>query len=248
MLSKLQNKYIRSLSLQKFRAQHGVFIAEGVKIVEEWLQSNWKIQHIVAVEEWVAQHTSALARHPEALLHVVNNFELEALSALKTPNQVLIVVQMPEANSTIPEAGWVLALDTIQDPGNMGTIMRIADWFGITHMLCAEGCVDAFSPKVVQAAMGAHLRVHLHVGDLTQILPAVKLTKYAATLNGASCIGTERTTSGLLIIGNESKGIGHEVLALADRQVTIPRGPGSGAESLNAAVATGILCALLLPC
>jgi TrmH family RNA methyltransferase len=248
MLSKLQNKYIRSLSQHKFRLEYGVFIVEGVKIVAEWLQSTCQIQHIVAVEEWVAQHTAAIARHPEAELHVVKQHELESLSELRTPNQVLAVVRQNGISPVKPKEGWVLALDGIQDPGNMGTILRIADWFGIHHIVASPDSVDFYNPKVVQAAMGAHLRISLSTADLPEALGNIGFTKYAATLNGTPCQNVARPASGVLIIGNESKGISEPVLALADQEVTIPRGPGSGAESLNAAVAAGILCALLLPC
>jgi TrmH family RNA methyltransferase len=141
---------------------------------------------------------------------------------------------------------WYLALDDIQDPGNMGTIIRIADWFGIHHVVCSPGCVDGYNPKVVQSAMGAHLRVNLYQAPLVPFLSAVQVPKIAAVLKGENIYTVNRMEAGVLIIGNESKGISESVVAMATRQVTIP-GKG-GAESLNAGVSAGILCALLLPC
>ena len=246
MLSKAQNKYIRSLTQQKFRNEYKVFIAEGEKIALEWLMSETSIQLIIATEDWAAQHQSAITRHPEAEMHIVKGSELEALTTLQTPNHVLLVVPRP-AEKAIPHLNeWYLALDDIQDPGNMGTIIRIADWFGINHIVCSPGCVDVYNPKVVQSAMGGHLRVGLYESDLVAFLSDIKLPKIAATLRGNNVYEMKRLDAGVLIIGNESKGVSERVGALATQAVTIPR--KGGAESLNAGVSAGILCALLLPC
>lgn len=246
MLSRAQNKYIRSLTKRKFRNEYKVFIAEGEKIALEWLSADTVIEMIIGTEEWVAQHGRLISKHPEAELHIVKDTELAALSSLQTPNQVLLVVPVPEAVSIPVLKEWYLALDDIQDPGNMGTIIRIADWFGIRNIVCSPGCADLYNPKVVQSAMGGHLRVSLHQSNLVPFLESIPLPKIAATLNGVSVYNMERMEAGVLIIGNEAQGISNDVLKIADRKITIP-GKG-GAESLNAGVSTGIICALLLPC
>lgn len=245
MLSKAQNKYIRSLTQQKFRNEYNVFIAEGEKIALEWLASTRPVELIVTTEEWASQHAGVIAEHTEAKLCTVAAHELEALSALHTANQVLLVVRKP-APAVVPIANkWYIALDDIQDPGNMGTIIRIADWFGIPNIVCSSGCVDVYNPKVVQSAMGGHLRVNIYEADLAGFLAATPLPKIAATLNGANVYAAAREDAAVLIIGNESKGVSAAVGALATKKVTIPR--KGGAESLNAGVSAGILCALLLP-
>lgn len=245
MLSKAQNKYIRSLTHQKHRKDNKVFIAEGAKIAEEWLQSSWQLQYILGTEAWLAANKAAIARHPEAQTHAVTDDELNMLSLLPSPNQAMLIAHLQEP-APVPEINeWCIALDNIQDPGNMGTIIRIADWFGINHIICSEGCADAYNPKVVQSAMGGQLRVNIYEGGLDGFLTKNKLPVFAATLDGANVYTMEKATAGVLVIGNESKGISPAVLQHATRKVMIPR--RGGAESLNAGVSAGILCALLLP-
>ncbi len=246
MLTNAQNKYIRSLSQQKFRNEYKVFIVEGEKLAAEWLISDSRIQMIVATEEWVGHNTALISQHSEAQLCVTTDSGLDAISGLQTPNKVLLVVELPAEPVLNLGNEWCLALEDIQDPGNMGTIIRIADWFGIGHVVCSSGCVNVFNPKVVQSAMGGHLRVKLHEADLNSFLSSSPLVKYAATLHGENIYHCERTASGILIIGNESKGISAQIAGLADKQITIPR--RGGAESLNAGISAGIICALLLPC
>ncbi len=245
MLSKAQNKYIRSLSHQKYRNEHKVFLAEGAKIAEEWLRTDEPIQFIIATAPWADTHLALIAKHPDAQVHIVTDAELETLSSLPTPNQVLLVVSRPDQQPLPDINEWCLALDTIQDPGNMGTIIRIADWFGIKYILCSAGCVDAYNPKVVQSAMGGHLRVKLFEVDLEQPLAKTKLPIIAATLDGENIYKTAKPEAAILVIGNESKGISETIQALATKKVMIPR--KGGAESLNAGVSTGIICALLMP-
>jgi TrmH family RNA methyltransferase len=243
MLSKAQNKHIRSLTQQKFRNENKLFIAEGTKIALEWLHSSSPVNMIVALPDWVAANTAVIARHPEATVHIAKEFELLNLSSLNTPNEVLLVIPYPQT-TPIPSANeWYIALDDIQDPGNMGTIIRIADWFGINNIVCSPGCVDVYNPKVVQSAMGGHLRVKLFESDLVQFLSAITLPKIAATLHGANVYTMHKPSAGVLIIGNESKGVSEKVMAMTTHAVTIPR--KGGAESLNAGVSAGILCALL---
>jgi RNA methyltransferase, TrmH family len=244
MLTKAQNKYIRSLSLQKYRKQYNVFIAEGVKICEEWLQSSAKIQMIVAVEEWIETNSALISQHPEATLHLAKEHELENISALQTANQVLLVVNGAAPPELVLTGKWYIALDKIRDPGNMGTIIRIADWFGMTDIICSEHCTDAFSPKVIQGAMGSHLRVNIHIRLLAEVFQKNSgVPVYAATLNGENIYSLKNASPGIILIGNESKGISDELIASASHRITIPR--KGGAESLNAGVSAGIICALL---
>jgi TrmH family RNA methyltransferase len=245
MLSKAQSKHIRSLTQQKFRNEYRLFTAEGGKIAVEWLRSTASIDMVVATAGWADTHAADIATHPEATVHIVKETELMALSSLQTPNQVLLVIPYPTAKIVPISNEWYLALDDIQDPGNMGTIIRIADWFGIRHIICSPGCVDVYNPKVVQSSMGGHVRVNLYESELTEILPALPAPRYAAALNGKSMYELLPQNEGVLIIGNESKGISAPVMAMATQKVTIPR--RGGAESLNASVAAGILCAALLP-
>ena len=244
MLSKTQSKYIRSLTHQKFRNEHKVFIAEGAKIAEEWLRSDARIQKIVATQLWVDGSHHLIALHPEAELHIADDAELLTVSSLSTPNQVLLVVYKKDVPELKEMEEWCLALDNIQDPGNMGTIIRIADWFGINHIVCGEGCVDVYNPKVVQSSMGGHLRVNLYETDLEAFLSNSKIPVIAATLDGENIYTTAKLAAGILVIGNESKGVSAKVLAQATQKVMIPR--LGGAESLNAGVSAGIICALLL--
>jgi len=246
MLSKAQIKYIRSLTHQKFRKEHKVFIAEGEKLAREWLGADGPVSMVIATGEWVGLNTSLIAMHPEAELIVVKNAELEAIASLHTPNQVLMVIPLPEKKEVPLVEDWYLFLDDIQDPGNMGTLIRIADWFGIPNVICTPGCVDFYNSKVVQSAMGGHLRVGLFESDPEEFLKTIQLSKLAATLGGQDVYKMNRLKAGVLIIGNESHGVSGKVLSLTTEQITIPR--RGGAESLNAGVSAGILCALLLPC
>lgn len=245
MLSKPQSKYIRSLSNQKFRNEYGVFVAEGVKIAAEWLKSTARIQKIVATQAWVDGNLALISNHPEAELHIATVDELGAVSTLSTANQVLLVVHREAATAPQINNEWCLALDNIQDPGNMGTIIRIADWFGIDHIVCGLGCVDAYNSKVVQSAMGGHLRVQLYETDLAAFLSNTQMPVIAATLDGENVYNATKPKAGILVIGNESKGISADILKYATQKLMIPR--AGGAESLNAGVSTGILCALLMP-
>lgn len=245
MLSKAQNKYIRSLAQQKFRNEYKAFAAEGEKIALEWLGSDAPVKMIVATPGWAEIHKAQIARHPEAELHIVKDRDLAALSSLQATNSVMLVLPIPLRREVPVMTGWSLALDRIQDPGNMGTIIRIADWFGIEAVVCSPGCADAYNPKVVQSAMGSHLRVSIYEAELASYLSQTSFPKYAAVLDGESIYSQASAAAGVLIIGNESKGISDEILQTVTKKVTIPR--YGGAESLNAAVSAGILCALLIP-
>lgn len=240
MLSKTQSKYIRSLAIQKFREEHGCFIAEGEKIVREWLSSESKIHIVAGVSNWLAAHQDLCKRHPEAQVIEVSEEELKQISNLQTPNKVLVVARTPEA-VPLPKSGPCLVLDGIRDPGNMGTLLRIADWYGIPDLVCSPDCVDAYNPKVVQSAMGAQLRVRIHYTALESFLATNPKLVKAAMLGGEDYRKSVVSADCMLVIGNESSGIRQETLPEGAEKVMIPR--RGGAESLNAAVSAGILCA-----
>jgi TrmH family RNA methyltransferase len=237
MLVKSQVKYIQSLSHKKLRDSEGVFIAEGPKLINELLSAGLALQQLYAVKEFIG----GLPQQPAGPVTEITPAELERISLLQTPNQALGIFKKPVFTANRPVRNTLsLMLDTIQDPGNLGTIIRCADWFGITHIFCSIDCADAYNPKVVQATMGSIARVQVVYGELTELLAKEPdLPAYAAVLNGADVRTLPPIKEGIIIIGNESKGISEEVLALCRNRVTIPR--YGKAESLNAAVATGII-------
>ncbi|TAH00933.1 MAG: RNA methyltransferase [Sphingobacteriales bacterium] len=240
MITKLQVKYIQSLGQKKIRDEEGVFIAEGPKIINELLTQGPVLLQLFATEEWLLQQPEAI----KATAHLVTHNELERLSHLSAPNQVLGIFKKPSWPTATNKTGFTLVLDGIQDPGNMGTIIRIADWFGIQHILCSQDCADAFAPKVVQSTMGGIVRVQINYGSLTDLLLNQPLPIFAAALNGQPLTDIKPVKQGYLVIGNESKGIRENIMQLCTHKITIP-GRG-GAESLNAAVAAGIIVSHLL--
>ena len=238
MLSKKVTKDIQSLGLKKFRDESGLFVAEGPKIVEELMQViPGQIESIFATEDWASAH-------PSEKVQLISEEDLQRLSQLKTPNQVVAVLK--QFSPLEPDAsGFCLYLDTIQDPGNFGTIIRIADWFGVKNVICSSGCADLYNPKAVQATMASIARVNVFYDQQDQWLFNYEKTIYAASLHGKPLSSFTATENGILLIGNESKGIREGFLSLAQEKITIQR--RGGAESLNAAVATGILLSHLLP-
>lgn len=244
MISKAQVKEIRALATSKGRAEQGAFLVEGDKLCREWLASGEILKQIVALPEWLEQNQSLLMKHSEMKVMEATQDELQKVATQQHPNAAVLVVTHPKTSLLLPKSEWCLALDRIQDPGNLGTIIRIADWFGIAHVVCSPGCVDVFNPKVLAAAMGGHLRVKIHHSELSLFLENCRIPVFAATLHGKSIKDIETQKEAVLIIGNESQGIKPELLHWVSEQVTIPR--RGGAESLNAAVAAGILLSLLV--
>ena len=248
MLSKNQIKFIRSLHQSKFREQHGLFLAEGPKVVEELLHSPFRISMVLALESWL--NANPLKNNPEIELIAVSEKELERISALVTPNEVLAVVRMPEftENEPLPEKELILVLDGMRDPGNLGTIVRTADWFGIPRVICSEDCVGIYNPKTVQATMGSIARVKVTYTDLEGLfsqLPA-GIPVYGAMLDGEDMYNNELSARGYLLIGSESHGISSHLHPYITNPVSIPayrKGQRSGPESLNASIAAAILCA-----
>ena len=241
MLSKNEIKDIQSLSHKKFRDELKLYVAEGPKIVSELVELiPMQIEKVYAVEEWIQSNRSMLQK---TNVVEVNSIELERLSQLQTPNQVIAVIKKPVPKK--PDCSlFTLYLDTIQDPGNFGTIVRIADWFGIKSIVCSRGCADLYNPKVIQSSMASIARVNVFYEEINQWLKEQTVPIFAATLNGTSLYEYPKMEKLILVIGNESKGIREEILQYAKEKITIPK-KGS-AESLNAAVATGIILSHLV--
>jgi RNA methyltransferase, TrmH family len=235
MLSKATIKYIQSLQHKKFRDEEGAFFAEGPKLVTELLQGGvFTCNNIYALAEWVQEQ-------PGPPVEMIKDFELEKISALSKPNQVLAVFEKKAviANPLLRNK-ITLVLDDIQDPGNLGTIIRIADWFGVENVICSQHTADMYNNKVVQSTMASLQRVNLFYTDIETWLAANReVAVFATALNGGPLHTVSNLTEAIIIIGNESKGISKELMKLADKKITIP---GFGqAESLNAAVAAGII-------
>jgi TrmH family RNA methyltransferase len=239
MLVKSKAKYIQSLGQKKHRDEEGLFIAEGPKIIAELLVSApHNIKEIYALSEWINVNSPSIKGIPVV---EITEKELERLSQLKTPNEVLAIVSQFETGKEIEVKGKLsLVLDTIQDPGNLGTIIRIADWFGVPQIICSNDSADVYNPKVVQATMGSIGRVKVFYTDLAKWLQKQQgIPIYATTLEGTDITKMNPIKEGLIIVGNESKGIQDHILALSNEKITIPR--KGKAESLNAGVAVGII-------
>lgn len=248
MLSKAKIQFLRSLQQKKFRQRYHNFIVEGDKMTQEILRDkNTVIEGIFGLSTWLDQNKVLLKRLDPALIHPISPKDIEMVSSLNTPNQVLAVLKMPPPQylAESVQHSFSLFLDNLQDPGNVGTILRTADWFGIQHVFLSPNCADIFSPKVVQATMGAFLRVktiEMTWENLCQTFPSVP--KIGTVLRGQNLFTSELPNSGIIVIGNEAKGIAPTIEQELDIKIQIV-GKG-GAESLNAAVATGIVCAVLM--
>jgi len=245
MLSKTIVKYIQSLAHKKFRDEHGVFIAEGPKLVTDLITSKqFDVKMICATDQWLNENIFFLKDIKAEDIFDVKEADLEKISLLTSPNKVLAVFYKKAEDISSPENGVSIMLDDIQDPGNMGTIIRIADWFGIKNIICSTGCVDSFNPKVVQASMGSIARVNIIYTDPVEFIKKNKgIDLYAASLGGKN-ISTFKIKKGIILIGNEGRGINENLLQYAKEHITIPK--RGEAESLNAAVACGIILSHVL--
>jgi TrmH family RNA methyltransferase len=241
MISKNQIKLITSLHKAKGRKKNGLFIVEGPKAVDEFLNSDFEIEAVFGTRQWIEFAPQILDS-----AEMISENELHSISAQKHPNQVLAVVKMHEPTTPPSEiTDLCLVLDTIQDPGNMGTIIRIADWFGIKHIVCSKETADIYNPKVVQSTMGSISRVQVSYTDLVKYLGKLNgsVPVYGTLLSGENFYETKLESKGLIIIGNESKGISDDVAFFINQGIKIPAYGNSETESLNAAVATGIVVA-----
>jgi TrmH family RNA methyltransferase len=233
MVVKNQIKHIRSLQQKKYRNQHGLFVAEGIKLVNELLKSSLSPVGIYATE-------SNNIERQGVEITTVSDTVLKRMSGLKTPNKVLAVFEIPTADP-LNFSDWILALDDVQDPGNLGTIIRLCDWFGIGQLLCSPRTVDCYNPKTLQATMGSIARVNVVVAPLPEVLEKCKIPTYGAFMDGESVYSGEFPDSGILVMGSESHGISPQIEAVIAQRIGIPRYKESNIESLNVATATAII-------
>lgn len=244
MISKALGKYVQSLHQKKYRHRHGAFLVEGGKSVLELLSSGLETEHVLATPEFADQYRAQLpARVP---LSLATEHELTQLGTLATNTTALAVARQPAAPplpSTLAETGLLLALDEVRDPGNLGTLLRLADWYGLPGVVLSPGCADAYAPKTVAATMGAFARVRVWERDLAEWLPTLPAAVgiYGADLEGDNVHRLALQPAGVLVMGSESHGLTPGVAAALTRKLHIPRGPGGQAESLNVAISAAIL-------
>lgn len=242
MLTKNTIKQIASLHQQKFRKELGLFVVEGRKMAAELLSSDFETAGLYATDAF-------LANNPDFQdAETVSEVQMAQMSGQDTPPGILAVVKIPEKRSLSANPRFILALDGIANPGNMGTLIRTAEWFGIHDIVCSTDCVEVWNPKVVQATMGSLFRINLIETDLVEFLTqqqAQGKAVYGALLEGENLFGIKQKSDGIIVIGSESHGIRSEVIPHITRAVTIPRINNSATESLNASVAAGIIIAEL---
>ena len=233
-ISKNQLKLITSLSQKKYRQKHQLFIAEGIKVVNELLNSSFEVEILFCADDF----KTAIS---EDKITRISEIELKKISTLKSPNKVLGIFKIPE-EKLLENSGLILALDAINDPGNLGTIIRLCDWFGISQLVCSKDTVDCYNQKVVQASMGSLTRISIHYIDLEDYLSGTNLPTFIADMDGDNVYKTVLPKEGILILGNEANGVSKEVKKQIQRKISIPRfGKTQETESLNVATATAIL-------
>ena len=239
MISKSQIKQIKQLEIKKFRRREGLFVAEGPKVVGD-LMKRWKPTAVYATADY---HT----QNPMTEVQLITNEELHRMSFLQHPQQIIALFPLPEPSHFIPDSSkLVLALDGIQDPGNLGTIIRLADWFGISDIVCSMETADAWNPKVIQATMGSIARVNVTYTDLPELLTQLpkNYPVYGTLLDGGNIYQQSLTQGGIVIMGNEGNGLTEKVRRRVNRRLLIPSYRSDDtAESLNVAIATAIVCA-----
>lgn len=236
---------VRSLHQRKFRDQEGCFIVEGPKLIHELFNSSFSILHVFALKSW--DLPLFIKDFP---VEFISDKELEQMSAMQTPNKVLAVVKNPDLSSFLnPTSGFHLLIDQIQDPGNLGTIIRIADWFGFQSIICSPDTVECYNPKVVQATMGSIFRIPVYYHSLPDLLIknalGSKIPVYATLLEGDNLYNQTLTSNALIVMGNESRGMNPILLPFVSQAIRIPEGKKNApiAESLNVGIAAGIICA-----
>ena len=231
-LSKNHIKLITSLSQKKYRQKHKLFVVEGVKVVHEFLNSSYELEIVFSTDTDFSSTDKFIE---------VTDQELKKISSLKNPNKVLAIFKIPNQINPIM-GGLILALDSINDPGNLGTIIRLCDWFGIEQLVCSNETVDCFNSKVVQASMGSLTRVAISYLDLKKYLQNASVPIFVADMDGLNVYKTKLPDSALLVLGNEANGISDEIKQLVTTKITIPRyGAFQQTESLNVATASAIL-------
>ncbi|WP_405576121.1 TrmH family RNA methyltransferase [Winogradskyella sp. Asnod2-B02-A] len=233
MLSKNQIKLIKSLGQKKGRQQEHLFIVEGIKGISEFLDSDYKLKNLYT--------TQPIFDAPEELVLKISEAELKKISALKNPNTALAIFEIPNQKTT-QSTGLIVALDDVRDPGNLGTIIRLCDWYGITNLICSLNTVDCYNAKVVQATMGSLTRINVQYLDLNAYLKTQNTTVFGTFLDGENIYTSELPNEGIIVLGNEANGISECIETLVTRKVTIPQfGKIKKTESLNVANATAII-------
>ncbi len=247
MIGKSKIKFLTSLRENKYRKIHRAFIAEGNTLVKDFMSGKRIVKEVFALKSWIEREGD---KYHGIKIEEVTVAEMKKISNLKNPSEVLAVVSSAKEDSreTLPQKGWSLVLDGIRDPGNLGTIIRTAEWFGINTVFCSPDTVDAYNPKVVQATMGSLARVKVVYTPLFDLLSEKppSLTVYGTLLNGEDIRNIKKQSNGAIIIGSEAHGISKEIIPLIDKKVTVIPAAASKAESLNASVAAAIACFALI--
>jgi len=232
MVVKSQIKFIKNLQQKKYRNLHSMFVVEGVKTVNELLLSDLEVQNVYTIDKESIPFQSDYCE-------IVSASDLEKMSGLKTPNKVLGVFRMP-APQPLDFKDWILVLDSVKDPGNLGTIIRLCDWFGIKHLACSTDTVDCYNPKVLQATMGSITRVNTLYTDIEELISTCKVPVLGAFMEGTAIYSEHWPASGILVMGNEAHGISKSIEQLVAKKIGIPQFGKSTTESLNVATATAI--------
>ncbi len=234
-MTKAELKNLKQLQQKKYRRLTQSFVVEGWKSITEFLKAGFVPQKI-----WAVNLPGTLSSSIKTSVNLVPTRMLKQASLLKHPKDAIAVFKMPSAKK-IPAKGFILALDDLQDPGNLGTIIRTADWFGFKHIVCSENTVDCYNPKVVQATMGSLAHVNLYYTNLPKYLQTVNMPVYGAFLQGENLFKMSLPKSAIVVVGNEGNGIKPQTSAFINTKITIPKAPGAQAESLNASVASAII-------
>lgn len=239
MITKNQIKYINSLQQKKFRLEHQSFVVEGAKSIVELLKSDFELELLFITKSFF-ESNSALFEHHSIQPEIVEVHELEKVGSFSSNNAALAVAKTKEnLELLVNDEEFALILDDIRDPGNLGTIIRIADWYGITKIICSTSTVDVYNPKVINSTMGSFTRISLYYTDLATFIKNQDKTIYGTLLDGENIHQTKFTDSGYILIGNEANGISAEIAGLISHKITIPK--FGGAESLNAGIATAVV-------
>jgi len=248
VLSKNQIKLITSLQKKKFRDQYNLFVAEGNKLVTDLIQAGAKVEFLIYTKDWEQLTSISGKTHINKRIET-DSIQLKKISSLKTPASVLAVFKIPagNCNETCIQNSLSLVLDDVRDPGNLGTIIRIADWFGLKHIFCSPNTVDLYNPKVIQATMGAISRVKVIYTPLKELILKYKTPDfpiYGTFLEGETIYNCNLQKKGFIVMGNEGKGVSQKIQQLVSKKLYIPNYPANRktSESLNVSVATSIVC------
>jgi len=234
MVSKNQIKLITSLQQKKYRSIEKLFFAEGVKVIQELVQSNFELEHLFTTQ-------NDFDEIPTSKKTIVSDSDLKKISALTTANTCLAVFKIPKSKEVV-QKGLIVALDAIRDPGNLGTIIRLCDWFGVENLVCSTTTVDVYNPKVIQATMGSIARVNVNYLDLNEFIKTAKLPVFGTFMEGVTIYKEKLLKEGIIILGNEANGISDAIEKNCTHRLTIPRfGEVMQTESLNVATATAII-------